>query len=290
MKTTLNIFPSFVLGIATALLVPFLATAVPVGPSGDYSQTVTNPADAVWNFSGAFTNANIDVTNKEGTVVQADITVDFSQTGAGKITGSAVDVPITVIIGGSGAGSHAGSFSFPATVTSKGSMTSAKGGAHLNLTVTATGTGTLPSESKSSKVTLSGQINATINNTNQTLTGSTKETASASGNGSIVNTTPFTNSISDVGPVGDGSWTLALTGLATTDNKVTGTATVTLNSGQEFNYTVKGTFSSTKGTLLLLSGENAASAGSTIQVTLDTSNAVTAIKGKICGQMVNVSF
>ena len=292
MKITLNSLQSVALGIGAALLVPFLAAAVPVGgPSGSFTNTVTGPTNAVWDFEGVVTNVNIDVTNKTGTEVQGDMSVTFNQSGAGKASGSDTNVSVTLNISG-GSSNTTGSVSFPATVTVKGSINSTKGGAHLIFSVTGTGTGTLPGESQSSKISLSKQILATINSANQTVTGTMKGTASASGHGSIVNTTSFTNSISEVGggALGDGSWTLTLNDLATTNNQVTGTATITLNSGQSFNYSVKGSFNSTKGTKLVLTGSDPNSKGSAIQVTLDTNDVVTNIKGRITGQMVNVSF
>lgn len=286
MKITLNIFPGFVLGIGAALLMPFMASAVgPVGPSGDFSETVTNAADAVWDFEGVVTNANFDV-SENGPEVQANIPAAFTQSGAGKISGSATDVPMSFTINGLGGN---GTVPLSATVTEKGSISSTKGSARFSITFRASGTATLPSSSHSSVITLSEQINATINSTNQTITGSMKSTASDSSHGSITETMTFANPLSDVGALGDGSWTLNLNGLSTTGTKVTGTATVTLNSGQVFNYSIKGSFSSTKGTLLLLSGSDANSKGSTITVTLNTSDVVTNIKGKISGQTVNVS-
>jgi hypothetical protein len=282
MKITLHTLHLSILGVGAALLVPFLATAA--GPSGSITNAVTSPADAVWDFGDIITNANIDV-SKDSTEVQASIPAEVTQSGTGKVSDSQTDVSVTVDV-------DSEPVTFPATVTEKGSINSTAGGAHLIFSITATGTATLPGKSTESRISLSQQISATINSANQTISGSQKETATASGEGSIVESSTFNNSISEVGTggLGDGSWTLTLNDLSTTDNKVTGTATVTLNSGQVFNYSIKGAYSSTKGTKLLLSGSDAISKGSTIQVTLDTNNDVTNIKGRITGQMVNASF
>jgi hypothetical protein len=285
MKTTLHILHGHILGVGAALLVPFLATAA--GPSGSFTNTVTGPSNAVWDFGGILTNANIDVT-KDGVEVQTALAADFTQSGQGKVSGADTGVPVTLNILG---GSNAGSVSFPATVTEKGSINSTQGGAHLIFSITGTGTGTLPGESEASRISVSQQINATINNANQTIIGSKKETASASGAGSITQTTTFSNSVSGVSSdLGDGSWTLILNSLSTSNNQVTGTATITLDSEQSFNYSVKGSFNSTKGTKLVLTGSDAISKGSAIQVTLDANNVVRNIKGRITGQMVNANF
>lgn len=285
MKTTLHILRSSVLGVTAALLVPFLAAAtVPTGPSGNYTNTVANSTNDVWDFGGVITNVTIDFTAK-GTTVQADIPTAFTQSGQGKVSASQTDVSITPTV-------NSAPFTYSTTVTEKGSVNSTKGGSHFIFSVTATGTGTLPGASHASTITLGGQISATIDNATQAIFGTMKESASASGKGSISGTTTFSNSVSEVssGGLGNGSWTLKLIDLATSNTAVTGSATITLNSGQSFNYTVKGTFSSTKGTKLLLTGSDANSKGSSIQVVIDTNNVVTNIKGRITGQNVNASF
>ena len=286
MKTNCHFLRSSILCAGAALLVPFIAGAA--GPSGSFTNTVTGPTNAVWDFGGIITNANIDVTSR-GIEVQTELALDFTQSGAGKVSGLETNVPVAVNITG---GRNAGSVSFPATVKEKGSINSTRGGAHFIFIATGTGTATLPGEPRASRITLSEQINATINSADQTITGSNKKSAGASGVGSISETKPFTNTINEVGggALGDGSWTLTLNNLSTSNNAVTGTAMITLNSGQVFNYAVRGAFNSTKGTKLLLSGSDAISKGSAIQVTLDTNSVVTDIKGRIAGQMVKASF
>ncbi len=284
MKTTL--YKPHILGISAALLMPFLASATgPTTPSGSYISTVTDPTNAVWDFGGVLTNLNLNATNG-GIEAHAAIATEFTQSGKGKVNGLETNVPITLTLVVDSIGD---SLSYPVTVTAKGAINSTKGGAHLVFAITATGIGTLPLETKPSKITLSEQINATINSAAQTISGTHKETASSSGT-SVFETEGFTNTIAEVGSggLGDGSWTLALNNLATTNNKVSGTATITLNSGQVFNYAVKGAFNATKGTKLVLSASDLISKGSAIQVTIDTNNVVSNIKGRITGQNVNV--
>lgn len=287
MKTTLHKLP--ILGISAALLMPFLANATIPGLFGSYTytytNTVTDPTNAVWDFGGVLTNINLNATNG-GIEAQANIATHFTQSGKGKVSGLETNVPVALTLDVDGFND---SVSYPVTVTAKGSINSTKGGAHLVFTITATGTGTLPLETKPSKITLTEQINATIDSATQTITGTHKETASASGT-SIFETEGFTNTLASVGNggLGDGSWTLALNNLSTTNNKVSGPATITLNSGQVFDYSVKGSFSSTKGTKLVLTGTNSISMGSAIQVTFNTNNVLSNIKGRITGQNVNV--
>jgi hypothetical protein len=288
MKATFHVLHTSILGVSAALLMPFLASAIgPIAPSGSFTNTVTDPANAVWDFGGILTNIDIHAT-QHGVEAQASIAIDFTQSGQGKVNGSQDSIPVTLNL----VGNDSGSVPLSTTVTEKGSINSTAGGSHLVFTVTATGIGTLPGQPKASNITLKNQINSVINNTNQTIIGTMKETASASGVGSVNETRNFTNSITAVGggDLGDGSWTLTLNNLATTNNQVTGTATITLNSEQVFNYSVKGSFNSTKGTKLVLTGADVISKGSAIQVTLDTGNVVRNIKGRITGQNVNASF
>jgi len=286
MKITLHVLRSRILGVGAALLVPFLAAAA--GPSGGpFTNIVSDPANAVWDFGGIIDNVDIDAP-QHGVEVTASIATDFTQSGQGKVNGSQDSVPVTLNIIGGG---NPGTVPLSTTVTEKGTINSKSGVSHLVFTVTATGTGTLPGEPKPSKITLKKQINANIDSATQIITGTQKDSASASGVGSVNETTTFTNTVAEVGggDLGDGSWTLTLNDLSTGGNQVTGTATIELNSGQVFNYTVKGNFNSTKGTKLVLTGSDDISKGSAIQVTMDTNNTVTNIKGRITGQNVNVT-
>jgi hypothetical protein len=284
MKTTLHTIQSSILGISAALLMPIVANAA--GPSGSFTNIVADATNAVWDFGGVITNVDIDVSSvKAGVDVQAALPTDFTQSGTGKVSASQPDVTITPTVNGQ-------SFSYPAAVTEKGSVNSTQGGSHLIFSVTAVGTGTLPQASKPGKIALGIQINATINSATQTIFGTMKDSATASGHGSVTETQSFSNTVAEVGSggLGDGSWMLTLNNLSTSNNAVTGTATITLSSGQSFNYSVKGAFNATKGTKLVLTGSDANSKGSAIQVTLDTNNTVTNIKGRITGQNVNASF
>ena len=140
------------------------------------------------------------------------------------------------------------------------------------------------------KVTAKKSTKLTFDNVAGTASGTDKNSASASGLGSISGRDTFSQSLSDIFP-GNGSWTLALFNLNTDSrNKITGSAVVTLNSGETFEYGVRGVYKSkTDTSKLVLSAFNPGTKGSTLVVGMN-GNAVATIKGKISGQMVNVSL
>jgi hypothetical protein len=284
MKITTQSLRGSILGAATALLMPFLAAAViNTGPSGSFTNTVTGPSNAVWDFGGLITNVDVSITNDN---VDVRFPVTIQQSGAGKISGAGTNVDVALQTAG-------GSTHFLGNYKASGSVNSTAKGTHLLFTATVSGNTSVPGQGSTvRRASATFQVNGLINNTNQTISGQMKNLASASG-------LPSASEIDDFGPspltdissdLGDGGWTLILSNLATTNNAVTGTATITLDSEQSFNYSVKGSFNSTKGTKLVLTGSDATSKGSAIQVMLDTNNVVRNVKGRISGQMVNANF
>ena len=124
-----------------------------------------------------------------------------------------------------------------------------------------------------------------------TVAGVQTDSASASQKGDITNHQPINEALGSL-ITGNGSWTLALNNLVTTDKKVAGTATVTLNSTHPaFNFNVNGLFKPRLDTATLtLTAADAATKGSSLVVSMSGTNTVTAIRGSISGQSVKVIF
>lgn len=271
---------SIAIAAGLSLILPTVANAQS-GPSGTTTNTVSDPANAVWDFAGIVTNVNVDVTGSIGSV-DLSFPVTIQQSGSGKLSGSG-DVTVALDYAGSDQ-------SFPGTYKVSGGLTSSRDGAHLTFVATVAGMTSLPPDPKSRRVSATHQDNATINASTRTISGKRKLSASASGMGSIVENSFFGPlPLHLVGPFGNGSWTLTLT-VSTTGKIVTGSAVVALNSGQTFHYGVKGSFNAkSNSSKLVLTGADLATKGSTLQVTM-SGDAVTAIKGKITGQSVKVTF
>jgi hypothetical protein len=99
---------------------------------------------------------------------------------------------------------------------------------------------------------------------------------------------PITRNLSDV-ITGDGTWTLTMD-LSMTGKKIQGSASVTPDTGRTIQFTVKGAYKSgTEKSQLMLAPADVANKGCNLRVTM-TGNAITAIKGKVLGQMINTSL
>ena len=256
-------------------------------PSGSINiPTITDPANAVWDVDSDFTNIEFSVTSKDGdTTVSVSCPVSVSQSGSGKFSGSG-NTPVQLDVDGVNQ-SFSGSYKVTGTITSN----KGRGRGSYNAIVS----GIAQLEGKQGKVEphkvtgkQSGKVS--FDNVMGTATTSQKDTASASGMGSISSTETQPQPLSSVF-AGDGSWTLVLNDLATDSrNKILGTATVTLNTGQVFRYGVRGVYKTKDGSSkLLLKALDLATKGSTLLVGMN-GNTVTTIKGKITGQMVNISL
>ena len=94
----------------------------------------------------------------------------------------------------------------------------------------------------------------------------------------------------DVAPdLGNGSWVLSMT-LGNDGSKgVAGTATVTLNggSGASFTFVAKGVYNATTDASKLVLSPTAGSKGSALKI-LMTGNSISAIKGKVSGQSIDL--
>jgi hypothetical protein len=261
-------------------------------PTGSITNHVTASANLLWDCSRLTELQDIELdirkVSKGGTngtdIAFAD---PFTQDGAGKLAGAGTtSVALIRDI------TEPQTSAFPGTYATRGSITSSKGVAHLVLSVKVSGHTVLEN---SKGVSADRAVMATANYTVKLdpsagqVTGRVSEKASAAGVGSISDTRQFADSIP--ADLGNGSWTLVLNFDAANGSKLTGNATVTLQTGAVYPFSLKGTFAPhTQQSKLNLTGQGAGK-GSVLTVTLQpnaiTGNVITKIVGRVAGQSVN---
>ncbi|HZL44423.1 MAG TPA: hypothetical protein VFD66_14225 [Verrucomicrobiae bacterium] len=266
------------------LLAPRISQAQTNAPTGNVQVAVTDLTNRVWDLDRVINGVGFSVTNKNDATVDVDYALNLIQTGSGslKTAGDTNETTVHLTINGTNAPDFTGKFH------ASGSITSNKGKGHGTFTSTVTGLALIV---KPRHVTATESIVFSFDNIANTTTLTKRDSASASGLGSIRGDPQVTIGTLTTEFPGDGSWTLALVGLTTSGKNITGTAaTVTLSTGQVFNFKVKGLFKTTDSTSrLLLASSDTASRGSSLTVTM-AGNTVMGIKGRITGQSVNVSF
>jgi hypothetical protein len=253
------------------------------------TRQITGSTNALWDFS-TLTNEfeNIELNTEKimdvGTnFIHAAFAAPYTQDGRGRLAGSGnasvalssnVTDPQTNALG--------------ATYVSKGSVTSSKGVAHLVLSVKVSGQALLgdnkhPVAQRS--VIVSVNCSAKFDAKTNQMSGRVSGTASASGLASLSNRRGFADAFP--AELGDGAWTLVLQFGVISGNKSSGTATVTLSTGQVYPFTFTGTFTPrTEQWKLNLKGVDAGK-GSNLQVIAQGSD-ITKIVGRVSGQSVNI--
>lgn len=275
--------------LLSAVLSALTAQTLLAQPSGSVTNLVTNPTNALWDFS-KLTNElqNIDftifkvshgVTNTEAEFVYAEA---FTQDGHGKFSGSG---STNVVLAVDGTPTTTNIFTYKVN----GSVTSSKGVARINFTTKVSGPAEL--RNKTRNVTGSATYIISVDNVTGEVAGRQATHASASGLGSIASSTsigpsPLTNFVAEIG---DGTWTLVLDFGASSGNALNGNATATLDSGTVYPFNFTGTFVPHTGeSHLNLKGQDNG-AGSMLVVTLNSSNQVNRITGHVSGQTVKLS-
>ena len=275
MRIMRNILASVIIGTCASVSLPQLAQAQPSG-----SVTVTVTTNDVWDAAGNRT-VQFSASDRHNTV-SVGFPVTFSQDGGGAFSGAGIDTPVTLTVDGVNA-----NFSGTSKVT--GTITSSKGAGHVILTMSVHGKTVVLGKTRNVKAAQT--LNFHFDNTALTVTGAEHNSASASGKGTVSSHQAINEALSTFFP-GNGSWTLALNDLTTTDKNVTGTATVTMNSGQPpFNFNVNGIFKSGADTAtLVLTAADKPTRGASLVVKMSGTNTVTSIKGSISGQSVKISL
>jgi hypothetical protein len=267
------------------LAVAFLSQFANAQPSGTITTNISSSTNLVWDFSAAITNISFNAAFHSGTVVNISYPVITSQNGAGVISGGALDPAATLTVLGHSFPFSGGKYKV------NGTFTSNKGKGHVLVRNTVSGT---VSGLETRRVNANHTVNIRFDNTAQTVTGKQTDNVAVhppvnpgevNGHGSVSINSPLSAVFA-----GDGSWTLSLSGIATTGKKVLGTATVVLNSGRTFNYNVHGLFSSSTGiSKLTLTAADKSTRGSVLHVSLNE-NAITIVRGAISGQSVIAFF
>jgi hypothetical protein len=281
----------------TATLTALAVQTSSAQPTGSITNLVTDSANKLWDFS-RLTNdlqtLQLDIqkiskgdTNTV-TVVYSD---PFIQNGAGKLVGSGTNAQVQIIVN-----NDSETNTFTGKYTTSGAISGSKGVTKVSFLSKVSGKVTFFGDTKATAVSASANYVVkfdTTNPTNQVYSGRAIQQATAAGKGSLSEVTTI-----DPAPIkaelGDGSWALALNFIANTNkvsgnatNKLSGTASVTLATGDAYKYNFTGIYApKTKQSKLVLKGTELAK-GSTLQVTLQT-NAVAKITGKVAGQLVNV--
>jgi hypothetical protein len=276
MKKSKSILQVSVLAVAATLGFQTLIAQ----PSGSITNLVSNPANALWDFS-LLTNElqNIDLTASRKDVTAEFIYADpFTQNGAGKFSGSGSTTAALTVDG------ESNSFAGPYKVS--GSVTSSKGVAKVTFTTKVSGTG-VELDGKSRSVSGGETEIVEVDAVTGQVTGRSTARAAASGLGAISSTSTISDTLSDVAAqIGDGTWTLVLDFGSPSGKSLTGTATVTLNAGTVYPFSFTGAFDSKTGDSKLNLKGTGAGQGSALIVTLNSSNTVASISGKVSGQTV----
>jgi hypothetical protein len=239
-------------------------SAMGQAPSGTFTYVFTNAP--LWDPTGVFTNT-IDTNG-----IVDHVIVDLTAAANGSVTGERQDDITEVTDEGTDTANVNGTIS--GKISGKGGAPSGK------LKEAGTVTGVFEGHDYTGTAKGSSTVTLEVSSiTNVVTVGSLK--ISPKGGKSVTFTgddsSPVTNGA-------NGNWTLDTDVIATVD-KLSGTATLTLDSGRAFNYEITGTYSASSGAskLKLVGGTNAI--GSSISLTTTGTNMdLTALKGKVLGQ------
>jgi hypothetical protein len=276
MKTTKQFFVAALVATLTAVA---SQSSFGEAPTGSITNVISDTSNTIFDATltplqvmELYITDNHSDSTSELFVTYADA---FTQDGKGKLVGSG-DTEIAVT------NEPDIAISFPGTYTTKGFIKGNNGITSLKLTSKASGTAFVNDANRTMSAMATYLI--TLDAAAGTVNGKVIAKATASGLGSMTGSDEFSDAIP--GELGDGSWTLVLNFTEPNGTKLTGTATVTLATGQVYPFSIKGTYVSSKdSSKLSLKGVDAG-LGSVLTVTMQGSNIVS-IKGKVAGQIIN---
>jgi hypothetical protein len=226
-------------------------------PTGQFSYAFTNTA--LWDIGGIYTN---------NTVTNDVVIVTFEQEASGVLTGARTETYVSGSDHAEGTGSIAGrvktkSGVLEVTDSSKGEISGVSGGQSYVGNFTSKGTATLAPSTLT--IFTSGTIRVCV-----------------VGGKCATDTQGYSLPLPN-GMTGD--WTLDLN-VVSTGNKLGGTGTLTLSNGRVFSYQIIGNYNSkSQSSKLKLAGVGDATGTSLSLTTQGTAMDLTALKGKVLGQM-----
>ena len=267
-----------ILGLAAATVQTSSAQA----PTGSLTNLISGSTNVLWDFSLIdplqHIDWNIEQASHGGGSNEVEIIFDdpYTADAKGKLSGAGT-TSVAII-------TQQDDTTNNMTYQTKGSVSGTKGVGHLTFSAKIAGQATL--QQKLRNVSAAGTYTVMFNANSNTVTGRQSRHASASGLGSISDQKAISGTIPS--SLGDGSWTLVLTFTpGSNTNKLSGDATVTLNTGLSYPYTFTGTFTPHTGQSKLNLKGHDAGLGSTVQVTLQGSDIIR-IVGRVAGQTVNL--
>lgn len=273
--------------------------AVGIGPVGPPPSSVAPPSNisistniigssnVLWDvtlLTNQLRNLRLNLPTQGGSTVDISWEAPFTQNGRGKLAGSGTNATVSVVTD-NGSSSNV----FTGKYTSSGSITSAKGVAHVTFNARVSGSMLFDGDTKPRAVTAGGVYTAKLDANNDVVSGHYTEHATAAGRGSASKSkTLDAETVSALmAELGDGTWTLDIEFGTADGNKLTGSASVTLSSGQVYPFNLSGVYNPKTGqSKLNLKGYNAA-AGSSLQVTL-AGTSLSKATGQVSGQSVNI--
>jgi len=247
-------------------------------PSGTWKMQVSDVTNHVWDAAAIdeLQSPSLEFSAQDTTI---NFDAPFAQNGAGKLVGAGntqIDVDSSIFTG-----------PVQGTYVSRGTVTGAKGIARLTIASSAKGIAQI--DGGTHMVSSSAAIKLAIDSVSQTVTGTYKSAAAASGYGAIHDAGSLNVSWSDVqASMGDGNWTLHLNVTNDAVKTVGGTATVALSTGSNLSFAVKGKYNSKTDSTLLVLTADAESKGSSLKVNWAGNGAAT-LQGKLTGQTIKTS-
>ena len=254
-------------------------------PSGSIASPIfSGVGKGLYDLTGVLTNLSVDFAASDGGAVPWSQDVRVVQSITGTVTASTTGTVVTII-------AQDGSFSCSAAYTLKGTVKSSGSNILLSTTFTCKSTAFLGGDPtyETIKFTESFTSLATINPVAGIVTG--RQTGTAVGRlGSKVRTMKLLDPTFS-GPIPSGyvpiDWHLDMT-LDSIGAKVTGSASVSLENGRSFPFTVKGTYTARTGVSKLALTGTGAGKGTKLTVAMN-GNSLTGITGSLLGQKVALS-
>jgi hypothetical protein len=278
------------------ILAGTLAVAAQTGLAQPSSLSITNPVLGVTNMildvsklTNQLQNIDLKIHRASDGNLQVEIQYPnpYTQDGRGKLAGGPNTNTVSI---------PSDSTQFQGIISSRGSISGNKGVAHLTFSTRASGKAEIQTGLLSA-VSAGATYSVKFDAVNDLITVHHSEHASASGVGSAAEARTEVSGISTntdlTDELGDGTWTLVLNFTNAPGVKLGGDATVTLQSGQVYPFTFTGLFSPRAGVDKLgqskinLKGHDAG-LGCILQVTLNSSNTITRIVGRVSGQTINL--